>query len=180
MAPKATPKFMRVGGIVVPLGSHLGKAVYIGADHRGFRLKEWLRRALARRGYRVTDLGTRSPARTDYPPIMARVARAVSRTRGVRAVGIGICGSGVGACIPAGKVRGVHPALCLTVAGARETRTHNNTNFLSLAAGLTPPRKALAITLAWLGTPFYTDRGRDRPYLRRFLQTARLERPGRR
>ncbi len=174
---RAIPSFLRVGGITVPVGSHEGKTVHLGADHRGFRLKEALKRALRRRGWRVVDEGTHSTARTDYPVWMTKVARAVGRNPR-KAAGIGICGSGIGACIPAAKVAGVHPALCRTAASARETRTHNNTNFLSLAADFTSPARALRIAEAWLRTPFYTDPGRDAPYLRRFLQTARLDRRG--
>jgi len=169
--------FLRIGGIIVPTGSHEGKTIHIGADHRGFRLKKALKRALRKRGWRVVDEGAHSPARTDYPVWMTRVARAVGRSPR-RAAGIGICGSGIGACIPAAKVPGVHPALCRTAASARETRTHNNSNFLSLAADFTSPARALRITETWLRTPFYTDPGRDAPYLRRFLQTARLDRRG--
>jgi ribose 5-phosphate isomerase B len=175
----AKPSMLRVGGIIVPTGSHEGKNIHIGADHRGFRLKEWLKKALRRRGWKVVDEGTHSPARTDYPIWMAKVARAVGRSTGRKTAGIGICGSGIGACIPAAKINGVHPALCRTIASARETRTHNNTNFLSLASDFTSPAEALKIAETWLKTPFYTDSGRDAPYLRRFLQTARLERRGR-
>jgi ribose 5-phosphate isomerase B len=176
---QAKPSSIRVGGITVPTGSHEGKTVHLGSDHRGFRLKECLRKALRRRGWRVVDDGTHSPARTDYPIWIARVARAVGRSAGRKAAGIGICGSGIGACIPAAKVDGVHPALCRTITSARETRTHNNTNFLSLASDFTTNAEALKIAETWLKTPFFTDPGRDAPYLRRYLQTARLERRGR-
>ena len=170
---------IRANGFIVPVGSHEGKTVHVGADHRGFRLKKALVTALRRRGWKVVDEGTRSPARTDYPIWITKVARAVGRSGGRTAAGIGVCGSGIGACIPAAKVNGVHPALCRSVASARETRTHNNTNFLSLAADFTRPAQALRIAEAWLKTPFYTDPGRDATYLRRFIQTARLERRGR-
>lgn len=166
---------IRAGKRLVPTGSHEGKRIFIGADHRGFRLKETLKRALRRQGWKVTDLGTHSPRRTDYPIPIIKVARAVGRTEGRKAVGIGICGSGIGASIPAAKVRGVHPALVHTVARARETRSHNNTNFLSLPASELSLAEALAVVTAWLREPFYTDPLRDAAYLRRYLQTAKLD-----
>ena len=175
-APANKPGTLKLGGIAVATGNHAGKTVVIGSDHRGFRLKEWLKRALKKRGWKVVDKGTYSPARVDYPIVMIKVAKEVGKTAGRRAVGIGICGSGVGACIPAAKVAGVHPALCRTASSARETRTHNNSNFLSLAADFTPPRRALAITETWLASPFFTRPERDLPYLRRYIQTARLDR----
>lgn len=170
------PGSLKIAGITVATGSHAGKTVVIGSDHRGYRLKEWLKHALKKRGWKVSDQGTHSPARVDYPVVMTRVAKEVGKTAGRRAVGIGICGSGIGAVIPAAKIAGVHPALCRTPAAARETRTHNNSNFLSLAADFTPPKRALAIAEAWLSSPFFTCPERDLPYLRRYLQTARLDR----
>jgi len=166
---------MKIGGIMVATGSHAGKTVVIGSDHRGYRLKEWLKRTLRKRGWKVVDKGTNSPARVDYPVVMIKVAQEVGRTAGRKAVGIGICGSGIGACIPAAKISGVHPALCRTTAAARETRTHNNSNFLSLAADFTAPKQALAIAETWLKAPFFTKPERDLTYLRRYLQTARLD-----
>ena len=76
----------------------------------------------------------------------------------------------------AGKVRGVLPANPATVAAARETRTHNNTNFLSLSGDFMKPAKALAIAKAWLTRPFAADPARDMRYIRRYLQTIRLDR----
>ena len=68
----------------------------------------------------------------------------------------------------------------LTVAGAKETRTHNNTNFLSLAADVLPATRACKITEAWLKHSFYTDPEKDRRFLRRYLQTINLDRLRRR
>ena len=76
----------------------------------------------------------------------------------------------------AGKVPGVLPANPSTVAAARETRTHNNTNFLSLSGDFMTPKKALAIAKAWLTRPFAADPVRDAAYVRRYVQTVRLDR----
>jgi ribose 5-phosphate isomerase B len=121
------------------------------------------------------DTGTHSPKRVDYPVITARAARPVSRSGGRRAVGIGVCGSGNGVSIVAAKLPGVLPAMPGTVAAARETRTHNNTNFLSLSSDHMRAAEAFRIADAWLAERFYTDPVRDKPYLRRYLQTIRLD-----
>lgn len=171
----SVPRIMTAGGRRIPIGDHRGKILYLGADHRGFRLKEWLKPRLRKLGWRVVDVGTRSTKRVDYPVYTLRVARGVGRSAGRRAVGIGVCGSGIGVCIVAAKVKGVLPAMPSTVKAARETRTHNNTNLLSLSADWMTPARALAIAKAWLTGAFYTDPARDRSYLRRYLQTVRLE-----
>ena len=90
---------IQANGFIVPVGSHEGKTVHVGADHRGFRLKKALVTALRRRGWKVVDEGTRSPARTDYPIWITKVARAVGRSGGRTAAGIGVCGSGIGISI---------------------------------------------------------------------------------
>lgn len=171
----AAPASLRSGRHTVAIGNHAGKTIVLGADHRGYTLKEWLKPRLKKLGYRVVDVGTRGPDRVDYPVYGVKIARPVGRTQGRSAVGIGVCGSGIGIAIAAGKVPGVLPAMPSTVAAAKETRTHNNTNFLALSADWMTPQKALAITKAWLDAAFYTDPARDRPYLRRYLQTVRLD-----
>lgn len=160
----------------VPTGTHAGKTIVMGSDHKGVRLKAALKAALKRRGWRVTDVGPRSAKQVDYPVFAARVARRVGRAGGRRTVGIGICGTGIGMCIVASKIPGVLAANPRTVAGARETRSHNNSNFLCLGANHTPVRRALRMAEAWLAEPFGADPRRDRAYLRRYLQTIRLDR----
>jgi RpiB/LacA/LacB family sugar-phosphate isomerase len=169
---------VKSGGRTVPTGTHEGKTVIIGSDHRGFALKNTLKRGLVARGFRVVDAGPRTPAKTDYPLIAIRIARGVGPGEGRRAVGIGICGSGIGMMIPAAKIPGVHPANPATPAMARTTRLHNNSNFLSLSAERLDAKRALAIALAWLTSPFYTDPIRHASYLRRYIQTARLDDKG--
>jgi len=159
-----------------PIGSHAGKLIVIGSDHKGYRLKRRLKAILRRRGWRVEDVGSYSEKRVDYPVFAERVARRVSRSEGRTTVGIGICATGIGMSVVAAKVPGVLPANIRTVAEARVARTHNNTNFLALAANeLTVPR-ALKIADAWLKEPFFADPERDRNYLKRYIQTIRLDR----
>lgn len=173
--PCVPPFTIRRGSRLIGAGSHAGKLVVMAADHRGFRLKELLKKALRRRGWRVKDVGTRSVRRVDYPVYAARAARIVGKTQGRKAVGVAVCGSSIGMCVAAGKVRGVIPANPRSVAVARLTRTHNNSNYLSLSAAAMRSRAAFAVTLAWLAEPFYTDPVRHRNYLRRYLQTVALE-----
>jgi ribose 5-phosphate isomerase B len=168
-------RVIQAGGRLVPVGSHAGKLVVIGSDHRGFALKERLKQLLRKRGWRVQDEGTHSSRRVDYPVFGVKVARRVGSSAGANAVGIGICDSSMGMLIVAGKIPGVLPANPGTVAAARITRAHNNTNFLSIAARKTTPARALALSEAWLHAAFYASPGRDNRYLKRYLQTRALE-----
>ena len=84
--------------------------VGIAADHAGFDLKEQLIKALRESGHEVLDFGPSSVIpEDDYPDYVVPPARSVARREVDR--GIAICGSGVGACVTANKVKGVRAAL---------------------------------------------------------------------
>jgi RpiB/LacA/LacB family sugar-phosphate isomerase len=140
----------------------------IGADHRGYRAKEALKRHLKENGYSVLDFGTKKPDAFDYPDAAFPLAKAVSDGNIKR--GILICGSGIGMSIAANKVRGAYAALCTNVAMARMARNHNNANILSLGAMFMTSRKMKNIVDAWLEERF--EGGRHR---RRFNKIKREE-----
>jgi len=53
--------------------------IYIGADHRGFEMKEELKKFLAEKGYEVEDVGAFKYDQTDdYPDFARRVAERVA------------------------------------------------------------------------------------------------------
>ncbi|MBM3314766.1 RpiB/LacA/LacB family sugar-phosphate isomerase, partial [candidate division WOR-3 bacterium] len=96
--------------------------VALGADHRGFALKEKLKAYLKRRGHAVADKGTFSAERADYPEPAFAVGRAVAGRRAAR--GILVCSTGVGMSMAANRVRGVRAALCDSARLARMSREH--------------------------------------------------------
>src|SRR3989338_11271372 len=106
-------KVITVEGIRVPVGSHEGKVIVIGSDHRGFRYKSKIVDVLKGKGYRLIDVGTSSPERCDYPLISDNLGKEVSSNLYGR-VGIGICGSGIGILIPLSKHKGIYVARCLS------------------------------------------------------------------
>jgi ribose 5-phosphate isomerase B len=143
--------------------------IYAGSDHAGFALRRRLVDHLRAGGHTVEDLGTTTDASCDYPDYAASVGRAVSEDAG--AVGLLVCGTGLGVCIAANKVRGVRAALAWNVEVARISRAHNDANVLCLGARTTPEGEALAITDAWLAAPF--DSGER--HARRLEKIAALE-----
>jgi ribose 5-phosphate isomerase B len=142
--------------------------VAIGADHAGFPLKEDLKHHLEDRGHLVEDLGTGSQEPVDYPPICARVARAVRDGTAERGIVLG--GSGQGEQISANKVRGIRAALCHDLYTARMSRRHNDANVLAIGARIVAPPLASEIVDLWLDTPF--DGGR---HARRVGQISGIE-----
>ena len=126
--------------------------VALGADHRGFALKENLKRWLTARGHEVIDFGPASADRVDYPDYAFRVARAVARSQAER--GILICSTGIGMSIAANRARGVRAALADSVRQARLSREHNDANVLCLGADFVSVALARRIVGVWLRTEF--------------------------
>jgi ribose 5-phosphate isomerase B len=128
------------------------KVVAIGADHGGFELKEILKADLTAQGYDFTDVGTNSKEAVDYPDFAHEVARLVSAGKAWR--GIVIDGAGIGSCIVANKVPGVRAGMAYDYSSAVNSREHNDTNVLTLGAGLIGVNLAKQIVTVWLATPF--------------------------
>jgi len=126
--------------------------VALGADHRGFALKEELKDWLAARGLEVLDCGPVSADRVDYPDYAFAVADAVSRRRAER--GILICSTGIGMSIAANRFPKVRAALCSSVRLARLSRQHNDANVLCLGADFVSAADARRIVGAWLKAEF--------------------------
>jgi ribose 5-phosphate isomerase B len=128
------------------------KAVAIGSDHGGFELKEILKAEIGSLGFEVVDLGTNSREAVDYPDFAHAVAKQVASGAAWR--GIVVDGAGIGSCIVANKVPGVRAGLAYDYASAVNSREHNDTNVLTLGAGLIGVNLAKQIVKVWLGTDF--------------------------
>ncbi len=132
------------------------RVVAIGADHGGFDLKETLKADLSGMGLDVNDVGTFSKAAVDYPDYAHEVAKLVSMGKVWR--GIVIDGAGIGSCIVANKVPGVRAGMAYDYSSAVNSREHNDTNVLTLGAGLIGVNLAKQIVKAWLTTKFGGER----------------------
>lgn len=128
------------------------KVVAIGADHGGYELKEALKSEITTLGYQISDLGTNSKDAVDYPDFAHAVAQAVGSGKAWR--GIMIDGAGIGSCIVANKVPGVRAGMAYDYSSAVNSREHNDTNVLTLGAGLIGVSLAKQIVKTWLTTEF--------------------------
>jgi len=134
--------------------------IAIGSDHAGFALKQHLVSTLRRLGHEIDDFGTHDEEPVDYPPICARVGRAVVQGKASRGVVIG--GSGQGEQIAANKVAGVRAALCNDLYTTRMSRQHNDANVLAIGGRIVAPGLADEILALWLETPFEGGRHQRR------------------
>ncbi len=134
--------------------------IAIGSDHAGFELKEMLIEYLKAKEYEVSDMGTYSADRADYPDFAHPVAAVV--TRGKADFGVLICGSGNGVNMTANKHHGVRSALCWNVEIAKLARQHNNANIIALPARFISGKIAEECVTAFLTTEFEGGRHTDR------------------
>ena len=130
--------------------------IAVGADHAGYELKRALAEHLRSAGHEVTDCGTYSADRVDYPDFGAAVGRAVAG--GDADLGLCVCGSGNGIAMAANKIAGVRAAVAYDVTSARLARAHNDANVLCIGERLTGVEVARQALDAWLDASF--DGGR--------------------
>lgn len=147
--------------------------VAIGADHGGFPLNELIIEELKRAGHEVMDFGTHDGSQADdYPDYALAVGKSVQGGEAER--GILVCGSGVGACVAANKLRGVRACLCHDTYSAHQGVEHDDINVLCLGARIVGTELALELVRAFLGARF-TDEER---HVRRLAKITEMEAKG--
>jgi ribose 5-phosphate isomerase B len=132
--------------------------IAIGADHRGFDLKQKL--ITSGPDVEWVDCGSSSNERSDFPEFSKVVAEKVQSKNVDR--GILLCGSGVGMSIVANRFSGVFAALVWNVDVAKSSREHNDSNVLILPADYLSNDDAIKIVSVWLETEFLGGRYQER------------------
>src|SRR3990167_2932482 len=130
--------------------------VFIGADHRGYKLKEKVAQWLFEAKYEFEDLGAdHLDPDDDYTVYAERVASLVARDRDRdRGRGILLCGSGVGVDVVANKFDGVRASIGKSEAQVKAGRNDDNMNILVLATDYTKEEEAEKMVKAFLETKF--------------------------
>lgn len=145
--------------------------IFIGADHRGFKLKEELKQFISNKGYTVDDKGNdHYDEADDYPDFVGAVAQEVAQDPDNRR-GILICGSGVGIDVAANKFSRIRSALANNPDQALSSRNDVDANVLCLAADFLDEEQAKKIVSVWLQTPF----SREERHKRRLKKIAEIE-----
>jgi len=137
--------------------------IALGADHRGYKVKDSIKEHLEKAGHETEDFGTNSEESVDYTDFAIKVGESVARKKSDR--GILVCWTGIGMCIAANKVRGVRAASCLSKEAAQLTRQHNDSNVLCISAKFTPEDQLFEIVDTWLKTEF--EGGRHIPRVKK-------------
>jgi ribose 5-phosphate isomerase B len=69
-------------------------------------------------------------------------------------LGVAVCGSGIGICMAADKVKGVRAGTVHDETSARLARLHNDANVICMGSRLIGESTALAAVDAWLDASF--------------------------
>lgn len=134
--------------------------IALGADHAGFEAKTKMAKYLSTLGYTIVDVGAFTEEPSDYPDYSFQVAKAVASGRCDR--GLLFCGSGIGMCIAANKVKGIRAATPWSVETAKLSAQHNWANVLCVPARFLTLAMLKKVIKAWLDTPFETGGRHER------------------
>lgn len=127
--------------------------IYVGADHRGYHLKEKIIEWLRSEGHDVHDCGNNQyDADDDYPDFSFAVSEKVASDPGSR--GIVLCGSGGGVTIAANKIKGIRCTTAVHVADVKHNRMADDINVLALSADYTDIDEAKELVNAFLLVEF--------------------------
>ncbi len=127
--------------------------IFLGADHRGYELKEKIAKWLFEMEHAYQDVGADhlDPA-DDYTKYAEQVASLVAENEGSR--GILVCGSGVGVEIVANKFDGIRAGIGKDVFQVEAGRNDDDMNVLVIASDYTEEKEAKAMLIAFLETKF--------------------------
>ncbi|MEI6237060.1 MAG: RpiB/LacA/LacB family sugar-phosphate isomerase [Candidatus Saccharibacteria bacterium] len=132
--------------------------IFVGADHKGYGLKQELASYLKKAGYDVEDAGDdHYNPDDDFPVFAAKAVQKVLASDDPEPRAVLICGSGQGMVMAANRFKGIRAGLGWSIEAAKATRNDEDSNVLALPAVLFGEEKrhnAFVITEVWLNTPF--------------------------
>ena len=129
--------------------------IVFGSDHSGFAIKGDVMAAVKQAGHGIVDVGGFTAERVDFPDIAKALTGKILSGEAER--GIMICGTGIGACIAANKVKGIRASVCHDWHSAHQGVEHDGMNVLCLGAKIIGLWLALDLVNAFLGANFFGD-----------------------
>ncbi|OIK16101.1 ribose 5-phosphate isomerase B [Bacillus sp. MUM 116] len=134
--------------------------VALASDHGGVNIRKEIAQLMDELGIEYQDFGCDCETSVDYPDYALPVAEKVANGEFDR--GILICGTGIGMCIAANKVKGIRAALVHDTFSAKATRAHNDSNILTMGERVIGPGLAREIAQIWLTGEFEGGRHANR------------------
>lgn len=129
--------------------------IALAGDHAGFSLKQFLAAELKKEGHEIVDLGAHDESASDYPDFARKIGKAVAAKEVER--GILVCGSGVGACVAANKIKGIRAGVAHDTYSGHQGVEHDDMNVLCLGSRVIGVAPALEIARAFLAARFTNE-----------------------
>lgn len=126
--------------------------IAVAFDHAGFPLKNVIIAAVKAAGHEPIDLGTNNSDPVDFPDFTEKLGRVIQNGEAER--GILVCGSGVGACIAANKMKGIYASICHDTYSAAQGVLHDDMNVLCLGGRVVGPELATVLVKSFLGARY--------------------------
>jgi ribose 5-phosphate isomerase B len=143
--------------------------VGIACDHAGFPMKALVLEVVLGLGHEIEDLGTHSTESVDYPDYALKLGKVLQNGEIER--GILLCGSGVGACIAANKLKGVYAGVCHDLYSAHQAVEHDNMNVLCLGPRIIGSEIARELVIAFMNANFMPEER----HVRRTMKIRQIE-----
>lgn len=140
----------------------------VASDHRGYKLKEFLKTELKKLNYEVIDFGTNSEVSTDYPDYAFALGEAITAKKVDK--GVAICGSGIGISIACNKVKGIRCAKVDSIDDVIATRNDNDSNIIAFGE-----KTSSEIALELVKTFITTETSMEEKHVRRREKLRKYE-----
>jgi ribose 5-phosphate isomerase B len=147
--------------------------IAIACDHGGFPIKNAIIDTVRNAGHEPYDLGIYDTVASDYPDSAQRVGEAIQNNTAQR--GILLCGSGVGVCIAANKIKGVYAGICHDTYSAHQGVEHDDMNVLCMGVRVIGVELAKEIVTSFLAARFIGNEPGQERHKRRVEKVRELE-----
>lgn len=132
--------------------------IAIGADHRGFAHKEFIKQEIEHIEW--VDVGAFDEKRSDYPVFARALVDLIQK--GDVTCGVLICGSGVGIAMAANRFSHIYAGVVWNEQTARVAKEHDNINILVIPSDFVTESNAAHYIEIWLKATFKEERYRSR------------------
>ena len=147
--------------------------VAVAFDHAGFPLKGIVIASVKAAGHEPIDLGTYNDNPVDFPDYAEKIGHAIQNNIADR--GILVCGSGVGACIAANKMKGIFASICHDTYSAAQGVMHDDMNVLCLGGRVIGPELATVLVRSFLDAHYLGNDPDGGRFAKRVFKIRKLE-----
>jgi ribose 5-phosphate isomerase B len=147
--------------------------VAVAFDHAGYPLKDAVIASVIAAGHEPVDLGTNNSDPVDFPDFTEKLGRAIQNGNAER--GVLVCGSGVGACIAANKMKGIFASICHDTYSAAQGVMHDDMNVLCLGGRVIGPELATVLIKSFLSARYLGNDPDGKRLARRVGKIRKME-----